>query len=198
MRIVATFLALAAALAGQAGEAGAQADTFLSELKAACREEWGTDYQMVEYCQNKQIEAMNAVARIQAEGEVGRNAPRNTDELHVRMAAKPRLPRLADGRILLWEAVRGVQAAAISGNHPQMHIFVGIIGFLAILFGVIVFVNGASAIHEIEGLLACGFGGLFLGLSSIDRHLWPPSKKNSREEAGPEKRVQRRMPATRY
>lgn len=41
-----------------------ETDTYVSEVKRACSQEWGKDFRMVEYCQNQQYEAMSAVAKL--------------------------------------------------------------------------------------------------------------------------------------
>jgi len=52
----------------------ATAELYVAEMKRACSEEWGTNYRMVEFCQERQFDAMSAVKRIleETDGDAAR------------------------------------------------------------------------------------------------------------------------------
>jgi len=52
-----------------------------------------------------------------------------------------------------------------------MHIVMVIVGLVFMVFGVGAFFGGRSAIHEIEGITAFGFGVVFIGISAALGHL---------------------------
>lgn len=59
---IGVFLMLATA--GTAIAQEPSAELYIAEVKRVCSEEWGTDYDMVAYCQDKQFEAMTTIKRI--------------------------------------------------------------------------------------------------------------------------------------
>ncbi len=62
MRRSAWLLALGiCVLNGSTANADKGTDGYVAEIDRACRTEWGTDYRMIEYCQDRQREAMAVV-----------------------------------------------------------------------------------------------------------------------------------------